>query len=103
MLPLIVALGNDGADMMIAEPLADARVAVPLVSGEPVRPHARTTERPRDRDSIHDGLDPRGVVDLTRRHFDRDRKPLAVGDQVELAPESASRAAERVVLGLVRV
>ena len=42
-------------------------------------------------------------MNLTRRHIDFERRPVAVDEDVELAAESASRTAQRVVRGFIRV
>lgn len=99
--PLVVALRDHGLDTVVAQPLADPGIAVPLVADEALRSHSRTTQGLGDGDLIHHRFDASGIVDLTRGHFDGDRKALAVSNHVEFAAESASRAAQSVVFRFV--
>ena len=100
---LIVPLSNDGADAVVPEPLTNAGVAISLVSCQAIGPSPRGTQRLRDRNEIHHGLDPLGVVDLSPSYLGGDGKALTVSNQVEFAAESTSRAAQCVVFGLFGV
>jgi len=101
--PLILSLRDHCADPVITSPLANARIAVPLIPSQALRAHSRATQWLRDLNLVHRRFEAGGVVDLTSGYLCRDRKALAVSNQVEFAAESASRAAQSVVRGFVVV
>lgn len=93
---LVFAPRDHGLDRMPAQPIPDRGEAVALVAREGFGSGAPTNPHP-----IHDFFELRALVDLSRRDVDGEGKAVAVSDQVELAPESAARAAQRVVDGFV--
>ena len=99
---LVRAHGNNGADRAPAKPISDAPIAVSLVAGDGGRASARRPERLRNTHRFHEGFELRRLVTLSRRHFDGKWQAVTVSDQVEFGPESAARAAQRVVFGLFR-
>ena len=99
---LVRATRDDRPDRMVAQPLTDARVTVALVSGHRSGPGAWPSQRLGDADPVQDRFELRRLVDLPGRDVDREGKAVAVSDQVELAPESAARAPQCVVVGLER-
>jgi hypothetical protein len=96
---LVVSLGNHGSTSVISGPLANARIALPLVPREAVGAHTRAVQWLSDRDPIHEDLHSRGVLDQSSGYFDGEGKALTVSNQVDFAAESASQAAQSVVWG----
>src|SRR5260221_5690020 len=92
---LVAASGDDRSDRVPAQPLANARRAVTLVPGH--RVGALTASDP---NPVHDRFELRAVVDLSRRDVGREGDSVTFSNQVDLAPESAARAAQSVVFGL---
>jgi len=98
---LVASLGNDRFDGVATQPLPDAVETVCFVPGDTFGATAGSTHRLRDAHRVHQRLEPRRFVRLPRRDFDGKRQASAVSNQVELAPESAARAAQSVVGGLL--
>ena len=97
MLSLLVrSLRDDSLNSVPSEPPPDARVTVSLVSGDSGR--AVATANP---EGVHERFKTRRFVLLARRDFRGKGHASAVSNQVQLAAESASRAAQTVVLGLL--
>lgn len=90
-------------DAVLPKPVPHTVVAVAFVARQSLWPLAWPSNRLRDSDLIHHRLDARRFVRLTGSHFDRQRQAPTVSNQVELAAESASRAAQRVVFRLFRM
>ena len=90
-------------DPVRSQPAADSRVAVALVPRQALGTLARSADRSGNRDAVHHCFDLRRFVPSAGRDFDRQGKASAVSNQVERAAPSALRAAQSVVLGLLRV
>lgn len=99
-LMLVDASWDDTADRMTTQPLPDAREAVAFVASEARRSSASSSRGSADAHAVHDRFEPLGLVDLPRRDVRGEGESATVSNQVELAAESAARAAERVVFGL---
>lgn len=56
-----------------------------------------------DVDRVQDRFDVEGFVALSRRYVDSERNGSAVTNQVDLGPEPASRATQRVIRGFVGI
>ena len=93
---LVFPSWDHGFDGVSSQPVPDRGEAVALVTRDCLGAGAST-----DSDAVHDFFELRALVDLTRRDVDREGKAVAVSDQVELAPESAARATQRVVEGFL--
>ena len=98
---LVAALGDDGGDRMASEPRPDALETVPLVAGQTLGPTAGSAQGLWNPHRVHQELELGGFVRLPRRDLDGQRQASAVSNQVEFAPESAARAAQSVVRGLL--
>ena len=92
---MLVAASRDHCpDGVSAQPLPDARRAVAFVPGERLGALAAT-----DVNAVHDRFELRALVDLAGRDVRREGYSVTFSNQVELAPESAARAAQSVVSG----
>lgn len=89
-------------DPVLPKPVSHAIVAGAFVARQSLWPLAWPSQRLRDSNLIHHRLDARRVVRLSSSHFDRQRQAPTVSNQVELAAESTSRAAQSVVFRLFR-
>jgi hypothetical protein len=92
---LVFASRDDRADRMSTQPTADTVGAVALVARE-----GHGTAASTDVDPVHDRFELRALVDLARGDVDREGYSVTFSNQVDLAPESAARAAQSVVVGL---
>src|SRR5437762_4604415 len=97
--PLVLAARDDHSNGMAMQPVPDATVAIALVARHRGRALPRRPARLSDRHAVHDRVDLRRLVDLARRDVRGEGNAATVSDQVELAPESAARATQRVVGG----
>jgi hypothetical protein len=98
---LFVFLARDQRlDAVLSKPVPHAVVAVALVARQSLRPLAWPSQRLRDRDLVHHRLNARRLVRPAGGHFNRQRQASTVSNQVEIAAESASRAAQSVVFRL---
>lgn len=100
---LVILVGNHGPDAVSPEPVVHTVATVALVTGQQLRTLARTTQALRDGNLVHHRLDAHRIMHLTGSDFDSQGYASAVSNQVELAAESASRAAQSVIFRLVRV
>ena len=97
----IRSLGDNRKDAVLVEPSTDVRKAIAFVSGDTLGSLSRSAQGLGDSDGVHDGLQVTGFVVLTGAYFGRERKAVAVSDQMDLGPKPAARASQRVVGGLV--
>jgi hypothetical protein len=86
--PLVIALRNDGSDAVPPQPVTNTGITVPLVAG-----HVAGTASPSDSHRRHQPFEPRRLVPLSGGDFGGKGQASAVSNQVDLAPEPASRAA----------
>ena len=92
---LVTALGDHRLDSVSPQPATDARIAVSLVAS-----NASRTRAPTDPHRIHQSFELRRLVSLSGGDFRGKGQTSAVSNQVQLAAESASRAAQSMVFGL---
>lgn len=97
---LVAALGDDGPDRVSTQPPTNAVETVSLVASHAARSTAGSAHGLGNAHRVHQELELRRLVRLSRRDFDGKRESPAVSHQMELAPESATRAAQSVVWGL---
>lgn len=95
-LPLVLALGDDRVDEMLPQPRPHAGIAVALVAGDGRGPLPSA-----DAHGVQHGRHVLGLVRLAGAHLDGQRQARAVGHEVDLRPEAAAAAAQRVVTRLV--
>lgn len=100
---LVFPAWDQRLDAVLPKPIPHAVVAVALIARQLLWPFAWSSQRLRDGNLIHHRLNARRFVRLPGGHFDRQRQASTVSHQVELAAESASRAAQSVVFRLFRV
>ncbi len=93
---LVRALRDHRLDSVLPEPVTDAGIAVSLVTGKATRTGAPTNPH-----RIHQPFELRRLVSLSGGDFRGKGQTSAVSNQVQLAAESASRAAQSVVFGLL--
>ena len=93
---LIRALGDHRSNAMLSQPAADPRIAIAFVSGEVTG--TRASANP---DRVHQGLELLRLVPLSSGDMGGQGQASAVSNQMQLAAESASRAAQSVVLGFL--
>jgi hypothetical protein len=98
---LVAALGDDRADGVAAQPVADAVKAVSLVCGHTAGATAGSAQGPWNAHRVHQEFELGRFVRLPRRDFDGKRQASAVSNQVQLGAESAARAAQSVVSWLL--
>lgn len=99
---LVFRARNQRLDAALPKLVPHTVVAVAFVTSQSLWPLAWPPCRPRNCDLIHHRLDACGFPRLPGGHFDRQRQASTVSDQVALAAESASRAAQSVLLALSR-
>ena len=88
---------------MSAQPNTHTRKAVALVARDASRTFAGAADSLRNGDPIQHGFDLRRFMPLTGSYFDRERQASAVSNQMEFAAESASWAAQSMVLWFVEM
>ncbi len=97
--PLIAALRNRVRDLPHAEQPTTARVAVALVSDDPIwaGPRSSTPSESWDANAIQHRRQLRTVMAVAWRNDDRERSPLAITGQMKLAGQPAPAASEPLV------
>ena len=90
-------------NLVLPQPVADPSATVALVTGKRIWPCTGMTRRLWNANRVHHRLEPFRFVALTGTDLDRERQSRTVSNQVELAPESAARAAQCMICGLFRV
>lgn len=98
---LVASFGNDGAHMVLAEPAADASVAVASVTRKLFGTSPRRAMRLHDPDCIKHRLGKERLVSLAGTHLDGQRQPTSVGHQMQLRAPAPAATAQRVVRRLV--
>ena len=93
---LVRALGDHRLDSVSPQPATDAGIAVSLVTGNAARTGASTNPH-----RIHHSFELCRLVSLSGGDFCGEGQASAVSNQVQLAAESASRAAQSVVFRLL--
>ena len=99
---LVLACWDHRADPPLPAPPADAWVAVALVPRQVIRPTS-TTRPTMEQSPRHSRLERRAVVCLSGRNVDRDDPTMLITNQVDLGRKPATRAAERMVKGLLHL
>ena len=100
---LIRALRDDRINTVSPQPATDVRIAVSFVPGQCRRARPGTTRHLPDTHRVHHRLEAARFVHLPCADLDRQRDGATVSNQVQLAPVSAARAAQRVVFRLIGV
>src|SRR6516164_8156463 len=96
---LVLAGRDDPADPSAAQPPPDARVAVPLVAGQPLRPPPAASSSGQIH-SLHGRLERLALVPLAAGNVDAQHGPLAVAQQVDLGAEATPGVAQRMICWL---
>jgi len=93
---LVRTLWDHGPNSVLPQPATDPGIAVSFVPGNAIRTSASpNTHR------VHQSFELRRLVSLSAGDFGGKGQASAVSNQVQLAAESASRAAQSVVFGLL--
>lgn len=92
---LVRPLWDHRPNAVPSQPVADTRVAVPLVTGD-----VTGTRTPANPNRVHESLELSRLVPLSGRDGGGQGQASAVSNQMQFAAESASRAAQSVVWGL---
>ena len=100
---LVFLAGDQRLYAVYPKPILHSVLAVTLVTRQSLWSLTTPPQRLRDGDPIHDRLAARRLVRLAGSHFDRQRQAQTGANQVDLAAESASLAAQSVVFQLFRV